>query len=72
MSSTMMFKNRVAHWDPHELAAKVKEQVDLDKLVEDKIVRKISMEHPELTAFEKHEQMSPEQLLNERGLEYVR
>ena len=65
-------KNRIAHWDPHELAARVKEQVDLEKLIEAKIVRKISMENPELTAFEKHEALSPEHLLNERGLDYVR
>ena len=32
-------KNRIAHWDPYELAAKIKAQVNLDKLVRDKIVR---------------------------------
>ena len=26
-------RNRVADWDPHELAAKVREQIDIDQLV---------------------------------------
>lgn len=26
-------KNRIGHWDPYELAAKIKEQINIDQLI---------------------------------------
>ena len=54
------------------MAAKIKEQINIDQLVKDKILRQASVESFELTAFKDFDLFSPEQMQNERTLNYVR
>jgi len=65
-------KSRVAHWDPHELANKIKEQVDFDQLLKDKIISHASLETFEITAFHDYELFTPQQMQNQRALNYVK
>ena len=65
-------KSRIAHWDPHELAAKITSQVDIEQLIKDKIVRKPQLETFEISAFQEHAIHSPEYVQNERVANFLR
>lgn len=59
-------RNRVGHWDMYELASKIKDQINIEKLLEDKIIRKAQLETFELSAFQDFDLHSPEHLHNEK------
>ena len=65
-------RNRVGHWDMYELASKIKDQIDIEQLIEDKIIRKTSLETFEFTAFQNFDLHSAEHLQNEKTLAYVK
>ena len=46
----------------YELASKIKDQIDIDQLIEDKIIRKSSLETFELSAFKDFDLHSAEYL----------
>ena len=67
-----MMKNRVAQWDPYELAAKIKSQIDIDKLLAERILRKNALESTDLIAFQNFAINSAEHIQNEKTLAYVK
>ena len=65
-------RNRIAHWDPYELADKIKGQIDIEKLLEEKIIKKHHIEAYELTAYKDHVLNSPDHMQNEKTKAYVK
>ena len=56
----------------YELATKIKDQIDIEQLISDKIIRKTSLETFELSAFQDFDLHSAEHLQNEKTLTYVK
>ena len=53
-------RNRVGQWDMYELASKIKDQIDIEQLLQDKVLRRTSLETFDLSAFENYDLHSVE------------
>ena len=56
----------------YELASKIRNQIDIEQLIQDKIIRKTTLESFEFTAFQDFDLHSAEHLQNEKTLAYVK